>query len=249
MQIFISYSRVDQAIAQQISSALVTQGYKIWIDVQNIPHGAHWDSEVQRGLDESDVMMVLLSPASVSSQNVADEWSYFISKGKRIQPALVQQCEVPFRLMRLQRIDMTHSFQKGLTELIQALTELPSGEDWAGTPINAPSAVTFNNTAWATHYQWWRGLTPQLSIGEMSILSTEWWLVASDQLPIVIPIARILKAQVITPRWDTYLKIVYQDAANHARQMIISTVDRRTRATTIDHMQHALAQSAGHALD
>jgi len=249
MQIFISYSRTDQAIAKQIADDLSTQGYKLWIDTQNIPHGSHWDSEVQRGLDESDVMIVLLSPASVSSQNVADEWSYFIGKGKRIQPVLVQQCEVPFRLMRLQRVDMTHSYQKGITELLRALNESPTGEDWAGTPLNAPSAANFNNTAWADHYHWWRGLTPQFSIGEISVLPTEWWLVAPDQLPMVIPINKILKAQIMKPRWDAYLKIVYQDAVNHSRQLVISAVDRRSRAATIESIQHALSQSAGHTLD
>src|SRR5579859_1339004 len=105
MRLFISYSRGDSAVAQRLADDLAQQGYQVWLDVRSIPHGANWDNEVQRGLDESDMMLVMLSQSSVSSQNVADEWSYFIDKRKRILPVMLQQCEVPFRLSRRQRVD------------------------------------------------------------------------------------------------------------------------------------------------
>jgi hypothetical protein len=93
----------------------------VWMDIRSIPTGSNWDLEVQKALDTSDMMLVLLSPSAVGSQNVADEWSYFIEKNKGIVPLLVEPCEVPFRLSRRQRVDFTADYRKGFQQLIKAL--------------------------------------------------------------------------------------------------------------------------------
>jgi hypothetical protein len=121
MQVFISYSRENVTFAEQLFQDLSDYDLKIWMDMHSIHHGANWDAEVQKGLDSSDLMIVLLSPASVSSQNVADEWSYFLEKNKAIVPLLIAPCDVPFRLSRRQRVDFTASYQSGLQELIRAM--------------------------------------------------------------------------------------------------------------------------------
>ena len=139
MQIFISYSRVDKDFAIQLVDRLSDFDVSLWLDLRNIPHGANWDMEVQKGLETSDSMLVLLSPDSSSSENVADEWSYFITKDKPIIPLLVRPCEVPFRLMRRQRVDFTGEFKPAFAQLIRALGNPPlrdPDETSKMTPIN-----------------------------------------------------------------------------------------------------------------
>lgn len=121
MQIFVSYAREDKDFATRLVDDLSDYDVIIWQDIRNIPHGANWDLEVQKGLDTSDVMLVLLSKASSASQNVADEWSYFIDKNKLILPVLIEPCEVPFRLSRRQRVDLTIDYRLGFQQLIKAL--------------------------------------------------------------------------------------------------------------------------------
>lgn len=121
MQVFISYSRGDLAFAEQLVEDLLDYDVKVWVDVRSIPHGANWDIEVQKGLDTSDLMLVLLSPASSASQNVADEWSYFIEKDKPILPLLIKPADVPFRLSRRQRVDFTKDYRAGFLELVRAI--------------------------------------------------------------------------------------------------------------------------------
>ncbi len=121
MQVFISYSRENVTFAEQLYQDLSDYDLKIWMDMHSIQHGANWDAEVQKGLDGSDLMIVLLSPASVSSQNVADEWSYFLEKNKSIVPLMIAPCDVPFRLSRRQRVDFTANYQSGFQELIRAI--------------------------------------------------------------------------------------------------------------------------------
>ena len=121
MQVFICYSRVDKAFATHLYQNLSDYDLKVWMDVYQIPSGANWDTEVQRGLESSDSMLVLLSPASTISENVTDEWNYFLDKKRLILPLKIEQCEIPFRLLRKEWIDFTADYKLGFQQLIRAL--------------------------------------------------------------------------------------------------------------------------------
>src|SRR5512147_2448147 len=125
MQVFICYARADKEFAAHLVEDLADYEIKLWMDVRSIPHGANWDLEVQKGLDSSDMMLVLLSPPAVASQNVADEWSYFIEKGKPIVPLLIAPCDVPFRLSRRQHVDFTGDYALGFQQLLTSIGSPP----------------------------------------------------------------------------------------------------------------------------
>lgn len=249
MQLFISYSRGDAPIANRLADDLTQQGYSIWLDQRSIPHGANWDSEVERGLKESDVMLVLLSPTSTASQNVADEWNFFIGEKKKILPLLIQPCDVPFRLSRRQRVDFTRSYDQGLSELLHALTE-PSTDDGSLVPPSLPvmSATAAFQVSWADGYNWWAGLYPHLATGEATVLPNEWRLMAPRRLPLVIPLSNLTAARAVHKPWDTYLMAMFRDAADHAHVLAVTGTDRKTRSATVTALQRALSQAAGHSL-
>lgn len=50
-----------------------------------------------------------------------DEVSYALEEGKRVIPILHGNCDAPFRLRRLQRIDFTGDYQTGFNNLLQAI--------------------------------------------------------------------------------------------------------------------------------
>lgn len=147
MQVFISYARADNAFARRLADDLAEYDLQLWLDVRNIPKGANWDIEVQKGLDASDLMLVLLSPESVASQNVADEWSYFIDKDKPVLPLLIAPCEVPFRLMRRQRIDFTADYELGMRELIRAMGSPPKLDPDSTAKITLPASIVAKQQA------------------------------------------------------------------------------------------------------
>ena len=142
MQVFISYSRENLAFAEQLVEDLLDYDLAVWMDVRSIPHGANWDNEVQKGLDSSDLMVVLLSPASVASQNVADEWSYFLEKDKPILPLMIAPCDVPFRLSRRQRVDFTRDYRTAFQELIRAIGSPRLLDPDSTQRIRAPQPTT-----------------------------------------------------------------------------------------------------------
>jgi hypothetical protein len=75
------------------------------MDIKDIPAGVKWSTGVQAGLKACDLMIVIISPASMSSKNVEDEWNYFVDENKPVIPLLWQPAEVHYQLRRVQYID------------------------------------------------------------------------------------------------------------------------------------------------
>ncbi len=87
-KVFISYSRKDEEFARQIATDLDRLGASIWLDVDDIPPGVNWSSAIQQGLDNCDTLLLVVSPDSMDSSNVTDEWQYFRDEGKPIIPIM-----------------------------------------------------------------------------------------------------------------------------------------------------------------
>ncbi len=105
-RIFISYSRKDEEFARRLATDLEKLGADVWIDVDDIPAGMNWSTAIQQGLDTCDVIIVVISPDSMASSNVADEWQAFHDDKKPIIPVLWRPVKrVHFQLRRIQYID------------------------------------------------------------------------------------------------------------------------------------------------
>ena len=104
-RIFLSYSRKDEPFARRLAGSLSNMGADIWIDVEDIPAGMKWSSAIQQGLDEGDLLIVIISPDSMASRNVEDEWQYYLDHSKAVVPVLLEPAKIHFQLNRLQYID------------------------------------------------------------------------------------------------------------------------------------------------
>ena len=83
-KIFCSYSRVDTGFVLKLANDLRSAGVSLWIDQLDIPPGARWDSAVENALMASSCLLVVLSSASVVSQNVMDEVAFALENQKKI---------------------------------------------------------------------------------------------------------------------------------------------------------------------
>jgi len=119
--IFLSYSRSDSEFAVNLAAKLKASGANVWIDQAGIKPSMHWDNTIEEALEKCDSMLVLLSEQSVSSENVKDEYSYAIEQGKRVFPVLLEDCQIPFRLKRLQYTDFSKDPKQGLQDLLESL--------------------------------------------------------------------------------------------------------------------------------
>jgi len=137
---FISYSRVNKEFASKLAKGLRAESYPVWFDLFDIPTGSRWDDEVERALRECAIFMIILTPASIASENVKDEIGYAIDHGKRILPVLLENCDVPLRLRRFQYVDFTKkSFEEGFENAKELLGGLISE---TSTPIAVENQTT-----------------------------------------------------------------------------------------------------------
>ena len=71
--IFISYSRRDGQEVTQIANKLIKAGHTVWLYQSAIQGGAPWQAEIVRGIENSDVFVLMVSPEAVRSENVERE--------------------------------------------------------------------------------------------------------------------------------------------------------------------------------
>ncbi len=141
---FFSYCREDSEFALKLAADLKVAGAQVWIDQLDIEPGTPWDRAVEEALTHSPRMLVVLSPVSVNSDNVRDEVSFALSRQKRVIPVLYRDCEVPFRLARLQHIDFRPDYARALTILLRALGvgQAPQSHAVPGAAVAAGVAET-----------------------------------------------------------------------------------------------------------
>ncbi|MEL6222624.1 MAG: toll/interleukin-1 receptor domain-containing protein [Cyanobacteria bacterium J06627_8] len=79
MKVFISHAFTDTELAKRVAQALRKAGFHVWDDTQVLP-GENWAEELSRALEESDAMVVLLTPNAVSSSNISYEVGYALGR-------------------------------------------------------------------------------------------------------------------------------------------------------------------------
>ncbi len=119
-RVFVSYARNDSDYVVRLVSELRRIGLGVWMD-RDIPPGANWDKTIEEALSECDRMLLIASPASMLSENVQDEWSYFLEHGKAVYPFMYQDCELSFRLRRRQYIPSTGDLLGDVARIVDVL--------------------------------------------------------------------------------------------------------------------------------
>lgn len=123
---FFSYARDDSQFALRLARDLRSSGASVWLDQLDIAPGQHWDLSVEQAVRACTRMLVILSPASVESNNVMDEVSFALEEGKSVIPVLHRDCVIPFRLRRMQYVDMRTEYENGLERLLKTLGVEPA---------------------------------------------------------------------------------------------------------------------------
>jgi hypothetical protein len=179
-KVFFSYARADAEFVLKLANDLRSAGINLWIDQLDIPAGERWDSAVESALKAAPYLLVVLSPASVESQNVMDEVAFALENKKKVVPVLRTRCAIPFRLQRLQYADFTATYDNGFTQLLSALNVArPSQPPQSPAPVpHAGDAVSH-----AAHSQPLpssrRLLYPLVAVALAAVLGIGYWFSAA----------------------------------------------------------------------
>ena len=122
-RVFISYSRVDRARVAKLVDAIRAPGLEIWWDAAIDP-GSVFHDRIARELDLADVVVVVWSRDSVSSEWVRDEAEVGRQRN-RLLPVIFDSVAPPLGFRQLQSIDLTKwrpgKADLALSELIRAI--------------------------------------------------------------------------------------------------------------------------------
>jgi len=134
-KVFISYSRKDIDFAKQLTSELQKGDLDFWIDWEGIPPTVDWWREIEKGIEEADIFIFLISPDSVKSKVCGQEIDAAVKNGKRIVPIVVREIEwedTPPQLGHLNYIFFSREddFDTAIRKL---LTAIHTDYEWAAT--------------------------------------------------------------------------------------------------------------------
>jgi len=127
LRVFLCHCSLDKQAVRDLYDKLKSDGFKPWLDEVNILPGQEWDRTIRTAVRNSDIVVVCISPSSVTKEgyiqkeiklvlDVADEKP----DGRVfVIPARLEPCAVPERLSRWQWVNLFET--KGYERLVAGL--------------------------------------------------------------------------------------------------------------------------------
>jgi len=120
--IFMSYSRREVGFVDNLTNHLENEKHTVWLDYRSLVPGKPWKEQIDEGIAGSDIILLVVSKASIASQNVEMEWRQVLQqKNKRIILVVFEAVDIPKELEQYEWVDFRGNYQKALKELYRQL--------------------------------------------------------------------------------------------------------------------------------
>lgn len=131
-RVFVSYSRKNIDFAKLLIGSLQEREMDFWVDWEGIPPTVDWMKEIEKGIEEADCFLAIVSTEWISSKVCREELEIAVRNGKRLIPVVPYEIvwkDVPPALAHLNFIFFRESaeFDQQLQKL---LTALETDYDW-----------------------------------------------------------------------------------------------------------------------
>jgi hypothetical protein len=105
--LFLSYSRKDTKRVEALEKAFKRLDVPIWRDVRSIAGGQRWSPAIEKGIRDSRGVLVLVTPASVTSEWVLYEYAFATGAGIPIVAVVAPGVPVPKPIQQFQEVKYT----------------------------------------------------------------------------------------------------------------------------------------------
>jgi hypothetical protein len=135
--VFLSYHSGDSEWVGRLKEHLVSRGLRVWLDSEQIRPGDRYPGALAKAIDTVNCVVVVLSPGSVASPWVEEEFSLALAKRRRVVAALIEDAEPPGFLEGRTWVDFRDptAFEASLAQLIFGIT---GQRDSAAADVAAP---------------------------------------------------------------------------------------------------------------
>jgi hypothetical protein len=141
MRLFVSYSRDDAPFVTELVHHLESVGHDVWVDTEDIRGSEQWRASIVAGITNADLVLLVVSPTSMASDNVAREIAVAAEQHRRIIPVVVRAADMTgnaaFEIAGLQQISFEERpFEEAFDQLSGELSAL------TGSPASPPRRVS-----------------------------------------------------------------------------------------------------------
>jgi hypothetical protein len=127
LRVFLCHASGGIPAVKKIYERLMEDGIDAWLDKEKLIPGQDWQSEIQKAVKNSDVVVVCLSSQSLTEEgSVQKEIKFALDKADEkpdgtifIIPARLENCEIPERLGKFHWVDLFS--EDGYERLMKAL--------------------------------------------------------------------------------------------------------------------------------
>ena len=127
LKIFLCHSSGDKPEVEKLYDYFIKQGSDPWLDSEKLLPGQDWNYEINKALDDSDVILLCLSKNSIDKEGyvqreirIALDRALEMPDGRIfLIPGRLEECEIPRRLHSFQWVDMFT--ERGMQRLVQSL--------------------------------------------------------------------------------------------------------------------------------
>lgn len=134
-RIFVSYSRKNKDFCRRLTDELQKREMDFWVDWEGIPPTVDWMKEIEKGIEEADAFLAIVTADWISSKVCQDELNIAVKNGKRLIPVVPYDIvwnDVPPSLSHLNFIFFTPNFDFN-QQLNLLFTALDTDYDWLKT--------------------------------------------------------------------------------------------------------------------
>ena len=122
--VFVSYSRRDHQIVNEIVEGLKGYGIKVWLDIENLLPGQQWEVQIRKALENASGLLVFVSSASMESDFVRAELKAMVEgRSGLIIPIILEHVDnLPLSLQVYQWVDISNLREP--SELQEAIKQI-----------------------------------------------------------------------------------------------------------------------------
>ncbi len=130
MRVILSHAARDSELARRIAAALTAAGLTVWDPVAEILPGDNWAAKAAQALQESEAMVVLLTPDGLESDWVRRDMEYALGEirfKQRLIPVLVgaadqlAEQDVPWILKHLNTVRLVEDDPASAQRVAEAI--------------------------------------------------------------------------------------------------------------------------------
>ncbi len=148
---FLSYSRQDASFVTDMAQTLERRGIDVWMDTDDIRGSEPWRRSIVDAITSADAVVLIVSPASMTSKNVEREITVAAEVHRRIVPVVIEAATLPAALQyELAGVQQVIATGRPLDEVVDDLEEALRGVGAPPAPSPsgdvAPVAATLGRT-------------------------------------------------------------------------------------------------------